>query len=511
MALIIRKTGLDQYAPGGEARLKTMFIGGPGVGKTRLSSFWPRPFIGDCEGGLASIADRATPFVSIRTSQDMLEYLSMLKTECMRPWQERTYQTAVIDTLDAFQRKVKDEWLLANNAQAFRGYDAWGYLDAKMQMLLTRLLNLDMNVIVNVHYKDKTIREGTGENASERQELMLQLSGEVKDSVFNDFDLVGWIGTYWDKEDGERVEKRGLTFKRTPDKPFLKDRLFITPKWMEVKFSDDDYSTLFSAFIARLDEFKETEDVGEVPTIEGGPNAPTAGVRDPVGGALPPVDPKEVPLSQWDKPTLVKMARAEGVEGIKTNTLKGELIAMIEAKRAEKAAQEAAPTQPAADQEATASQPESDALPASATEAPVEQAPAEVQAEATPDADSTTVQPAAAPQEPAPDVAELVETEVGKVNKATGEVVDLDTATQTAAEGLGAEVVSEEQVADEAQATAPSAPATAPSPDGETGTCEEPGCGRDLADQNPSYVKLGRIKFRKQLCEEHFLAAKAAA
>lgn len=45
-------------------------------------------------------------------------------------------------------------------------------------------------------------------------------------------------------------------------------------------------------------------------------------------------------------------------------------------------------------------------------------------------------------------------------------------------------------------------------PSTETGTCDE--CGIGLADQNPSYVKLGRIKWRKQFCEEHFLAARRA-
>ena len=255
MALKIQTTGIEQYAPGGQAVLKTMFIGGPGAGKTRLSSYWPKPIYADCEGGLSSIADRKMPFVTIKNSQDMLDLLAFLKMECRRPYQDRQYQTVVIDTLDAFQRKVKDEWLQANpGSQSFRGFDAWGYLDAKMQMLLTRLLNLDMHVIVAVHYKDKTIKEGTGENATERQELMLQLSGEVKDNVFNDFDLVGWLGKYYEAVDGQRVEKRGLTFKSTPEKPFLKDRLHVTPPWMEVTFSDDDYGNLFAAFTSRLDD-----------------------------------------------------------------------------------------------------------------------------------------------------------------------------------------------------------------------------------------------------------------
>ena len=285
MALKIQTTGIEQYAAGGEGRLQVMIIGGPGAGKTRFSSYWPKPIYANCEAGLASIADRKMPFVDIKKSQDMLDLLSHLALECRRPYRDRQYQTVVIDTLDAFQRAVKDEWLLQNpGSQSFRGFDAWGYLDAKMQMLLTRLLNLDMNVIVLAHYKDKTIKEGVGETATERQELMLQLSGEVKDSVFNDFDLVGWMGTYWEVEDGQRVEKRGLTFKRTPDKPFLKDRLNVTPKWMEVQFADSDYTNLFSAVASRLDEMTPSETVGEIESATPESMQPTGGVVGPASG-----------------------------------------------------------------------------------------------------------------------------------------------------------------------------------------------------------------------------------
>lgn len=154
----IQTTGLDQYAPGGSAKVKTMVIGGPGAGKTRWSSFFPKPIYADCEGGLASVADRSVPYVAINDSHDMLDLLDFLKKESKKAEGDRDYETVVIDTLDAFQRKVKDEWLRDNpTASSFSGYDAWGYLDAKMQMLMTRLLNLPMNVVVLVHYSDKTL------------------------------------------------------------------------------------------------------------------------------------------------------------------------------------------------------------------------------------------------------------------------------------------------------------------------------------------------------------------
>jgi hypothetical protein len=91
---------------------------------------------------------------------------------------------------------------------------------------------------------------------------MLQLSGDIKDTAFNDFDLVGWMGTYWEAVAGERIEKRGITFKRTPDKPFLKDRLHVTPPWLEVTFADSDYENLFSRIAAKVAELAPSETVG---------------------------------------------------------------------------------------------------------------------------------------------------------------------------------------------------------------------------------------------------------
>ena len=532
MALKIQTTGIEQYAPGGQAVLKTMFIGGPGAGKTRLSSYWPKPLYADCEGGLSSIADRKMPFVTVSTSQDMLDLLAFLKMECRRPVRDRTYQTVVIDTLDAFQRKVKDEWLQANpGSQSFRGFDAWGYLDAKMQMLLTRLLNLDMNVIVCVHYKDKTIKEGTGENATERQELMLQLSGEVKDNVFNDFDLVGWIGKYYEAVDGQRVEKRGLTFKSTPEKPFLKDRLHVTPAWMEVRFSEDDYGDLFAAFAARLDDLEEGQELGEIPSAGPEQARPGAGVVGPGsgGGALPPQDPRDIPLAQYDKPTLQKLARELGCE-FRANTIKSELIEMVEKARAAKES-DASSASPAAEPvaeptEALAPVAEPARVDERATSTPV--APTEVVEldEQRPQDDPGVTQAATPVAAPDPEPVVDIATEVGKVNPATGEVAD--PTEEEVAQALGGQVISVTDTVDTPDVPPPSpAPAAPPTADdhapmallsdkppppaaaaGKATTCEQAGCDKPLADENQDYVKLSQIKFRAYLCNEHYIGRK---
>lgn len=486
MPLQIRTTGIEDYLDGGSANIKMLLIGDPGAGKTRMSSFWPKPIYADCEGGRGSLADRNVPYTDIRSSQDMLDFLAFLKQLESTPKDRRQYQTVIIDTIDGFQRRVKDEWLQANKAQAFRGYDAWGYLDSKMQLLTTRLMNLDYNVIVAVHYKTK----GGGDD--ETREIVLQLQGDVKDSLFQDFDLVGWLGTYWEAEDGERVEKRGLTFRRTPERPFVKDRFGVMPRWVPISLtSESDYTFVREAFEAKRDQLRESEIVGEIPSV--GPdyslNGSGVAAADQGTGPLPPQDPRTIPLHQQDKPTLQKMARELGVD-FKGNTLKSELIAGIEAKRAE------TPTE----SDATAASPEQAAQP---EEKPSEQqAPAEAPATepAEPDADSTPV--------------ETADGEKATVNEATGELTPMP--AEDIAVQLGGEVVPDAPVAEETVTAPaepePAAPAPAepapPAPAAEVATCEWEGCTKDLANENQDYVKLSFIKFRKRYCGEHFVEAK---
>lgn len=460
MVLQIRRTGLDEYSPSGEGKLKVLLIGGPGVGKTRFSSYWPKPFYLDCEGGLSSVADRQVPYAKIKNSKDMLDALVHLKTDGMRGLLQREYKTVVIDTLDAFQRKVKDEWLMLNpSAKAFSGYEAWAYLDSKVQMLLTRLLNLDMNVIVCVHYTEKTVTKGEGAATTEHTQFSLQLSGAVKDQVFNDFDLVGWMGKYFATVDGQRVEKRGLTFTPTEEKSFLKDRLHATPKWLEITFSDEDYTALFMSVVKRLDELPPSEDVGEIADSDEGDREPngldlTAGVTAPgESGALPAQEPREIPLTQYDKPTLAKLARDEGVtktvdgSPIRANTIKAELIEAIEAKRLVK------------------SEP------------------------------STSVETLA--------VGSNGLTPTESVDMTTGEITSVSEvdAIESVLSGMGGEVVDSKPVT-----PVIAVPPQEIAADGKL--CQK--CGKVLAKEaNQNHVKLSWIQFREHLCSEHFLVARS--
>jgi hypothetical protein len=478
--LLIQTTGLEDYAPGGNARVKVLVIGGPGAGKTRWASYFPDPLYADCEGGLASVADRRVPYATVNNSDDMLDFLAYLKQECQQPAAQRKYQTVVIDTLDAFQRKVKNEWMEKEKKQVFTGWDAWGYMNSKMQLLMTRLLNLDLNVVVLVHFKDKTTEDDNTGKRTHSTQLLLQ--GEISETAFNDFDLVAFMGTYFAAVDGERVQCRGLKFKPTPEFPFLKDRLHVVPDWLEVNFDPGDYTRLFDAIQARVEDMPAGEVVGEIgPAIPENVVAPgQAGT-----GAMQLANGISLPLTNLDKPTLMKMCREQGISkttdgaAIRGNTLKSELIAALEAAQREQVAVPAPAERPQR------------AEPQPAPAETAEPAPSEpVAAEAPPEA------PPEAPVAKTANPRRVRKTEVGDVDTTTGEVLEKKPEWE---QELG-----EDKATPVTPEPAPAAETAKPQQ-----VCED--CGKDLEGENPDFVKLSYIKFRKRLCAADYQKRKNGA
>ena len=188
MPITIKTAGFENFLdPSGGAYLKCLIMGDHGVGKTPFAANWPDPIIADCEKGILSVASLGTPYAEIKTSADMNALLDMLRLECMKPVDKRRFKTLVIDTVDTYQRKLIQERLRSEKKESLSGWADWGYLDAKMMQLLEAALNLPMNVVVNMHTKD--VSEDDGDTSTLVQKA--RLKGDVKDSIFQDFDLIG--------------------------------------------------------------------------------------------------------------------------------------------------------------------------------------------------------------------------------------------------------------------------------------------------------------------------------
>lgn len=297
MSLTIQTTGFENYLdPSGGLYVKCLIVGPPDVGKTRSSSFWPKPIIAFCEDGAMSVADRKVPFARIRSTQDMDDLIEHVRQDARLPVDKRKYLTIVVDTVDAYQRIAIDERLKAENKIALSGWGDWGYLDAKMTQFITNLTNLPMNIVVNLH--PKSITEGDDEKSTTI--WAPRLKGDFKDQIFGEFDLVGFMETAYVAQEGKRVRKRMVRWHQEPTFPFLKDRSGRLPRFTDIDFSEQDYQRIFDSIVGdHLDALPKSEALESI-----GGATPLAAPADVAGG---PVDPGKLP----PKPATKKAAAAK--------------------------------------------------------------------------------------------------------------------------------------------------------------------------------------------------------
>lgn len=328
--LKIYKPGVEWFTPNGQARVNALVIGSAGIGKSRwVASGWPKPLFAACEPNVNAVADCGITCVDVRSTADVKDLLAFLRAECRKPWDDRAHQTLCLDTADGLEGHFEQEWLGANpNEKAFEGFEAFRFMKQSFKNLLTPLLNMDMNVVVLAHQKDKVIKESKN---SERHEYSIALTGATKDTIFNDFQLVGRMYASWGAENGKRAKKRFITFKDSPDWPFLKDSLDMTPDVIPVTFTDADYKVLFTGMQKKIAVLKPAEDVGEIPTapVEGR-RVPVHGPALPASGPVPVQTPTEAPLAARTVVDLRQMAREMKLD-VRGNTTKGEFITAIEA------------------------------------------------------------------------------------------------------------------------------------------------------------------------------------
>jgi len=148
-----------QPAASTDRRLKALFWGDSGVGKTTLALRFPRPAVIDLEGGTEHYGS-AFEFEVLKatTADDVTKAVDWLITN------PHPYRTLVIDPVtlywDALQRKWSDIFLRRNKSSKghhLEFYDLqprdWMAVKAELKDLFRKLIQLDMNVIVTARQK----------------------------------------------------------------------------------------------------------------------------------------------------------------------------------------------------------------------------------------------------------------------------------------------------------------------------------------------------------------------
>jgi|ERR1041385_92067 DNA polymerase III delta prime subunit len=140
-------------------RLKALFYGAAGVGKTTAAIQFPKPYLIDTEKGAENDQYvemiKKSGGVTFQTSDfdDLLKEVISLLTE------KHEYKTLIIDPLTTLYHDLLDKSAKERisdkdlDGTAFGGH--YGAANKKMKQLLNLLLRLDMNVIITSHAKNE--------------------------------------------------------------------------------------------------------------------------------------------------------------------------------------------------------------------------------------------------------------------------------------------------------------------------------------------------------------------
>jgi|SRR6185369_10988424 len=135
-----------------EKRLKALFYGSAGVGKTTAAIQFPKPYLIDTEKGAEN--DQYTKILQkaggvVFQTSDFNELMTEVKALLT---EKHEYKTLIIDPLTTLYNDLLDKSAIKNGTEFGRHYS-----DANKQIkhLLNLLLRLDMNVIITSHAKNE--------------------------------------------------------------------------------------------------------------------------------------------------------------------------------------------------------------------------------------------------------------------------------------------------------------------------------------------------------------------
>lgn len=140
-----------------EKRLKCLFYGTAGVGKTTAAIQFPRPYLIDTEKGaenddyVKTLEKNGGVIFQTSDIDDLIKEIKSLLTE------KHEYKTLIIDPLTVIYNDLLDKSaasLISREDPTGTAYSRHkGPADRKLKQLLNLLLRLDMNVIITSHAK----------------------------------------------------------------------------------------------------------------------------------------------------------------------------------------------------------------------------------------------------------------------------------------------------------------------------------------------------------------------
>lgn len=135
-----------------EKRLKVLFYGSAGVGKTTAAIQFPRPYLIDTERGAENdqyieiLNQKGGAIFQTASFEDLLGEVTTLLTE------QHDFKTLIIDPLTVLYANLLDESEQKVGSKFGRHYNE---ANKKMKHLFNLLTRLDMNVIITSHAKNE--------------------------------------------------------------------------------------------------------------------------------------------------------------------------------------------------------------------------------------------------------------------------------------------------------------------------------------------------------------------
>ncbi len=162
-------------------RLKAMFFGLAGVGKTTAAIQFPRPYLIDTERGAENaqyvklLHDRGGNVFQTSDFDELVSEVTALLSE------KHDYQTLIIDPITVVYANLLDKAEQKVGTEFGRHY---GEADKRMRRLINLLLRVDMNVIITAHaktvYGDKLVKLGDTFDGYKKLDYLFDLVVEIQ-------------------------------------------------------------------------------------------------------------------------------------------------------------------------------------------------------------------------------------------------------------------------------------------------------------------------------------------